>query len=72
MFGVRFVALPPAAAMTQTSNPWTKAMRVPSGDHAGEVSATVLAVSCVGPVPSALIDQISVSVWPSTSKLFAT
>src|SRR5215211_6187734 len=50
----------------------TKEILVPLGDQAGCVSENGLLVSCLRPVPSAFITQISGSVLPSTSKALAT
>ena len=51
-----FLARPPVARVY--------AMRVPSGDHSGSREGDASVVSCVAPVPSALIVQI----WPARSK----
>ena len=60
---VTAVCPPPSASITQIAlhAVWhepvrTKAMRVPSGDHAGSSSSTAFVVSCSRPVPSGSIE----------------
>ena len=58
--GVRFVCPVPSAFMTQTlswpSDALTKAIRVPSGDHAGSVSSAGSLVRFTSSLPSGFIE----------------